>query len=193
MIVPFLGRPNGGMIFFLPAAAAVGPNFVPQKIGRILSTSSYLKPIRRKLPVDKLDLVARAKRKASRKNRFGNKPIDLNNFCEHADSGNWQRFVSEEFSRRMRDFLIVGGGRRFNSFDLISPERKGPKLKPTKCQCCQIFEGKPFRKCLLEEKMEEASSRWSDGVIFTCDVTEGHLKGNWELLASFFKSVPWPV
>ena len=162
------GSVDGGLIFFLPS----GPTFVPQKLGKILK-SSGLKPGRRSLPDDKLAIVLRAKRKASRKCKFGNK-LDLGQFSEHAQSGNWQRYVSDEFSRRMKDLLM---GVRLKSFDLMSRDMKSRQQAATKCKCCQLFEGKPFRKCLQESKPESSSKRWDDGVIFATDVTEGHLRG----------------
>ncbi len=66
-----------------------------------------------------------------RKSEYRNK-IDLNKFSDQSHSANWQRFVSDEFSRRMKDLLM---GVRLESFDLMSPDRKA---RPTKCKCCQV-------------------------------------------------------
>jgi hypothetical protein len=75
-----------------------------------------------------------------RKSEYRNK-IDLNKFSDHSHSANWQRFVSDEFSRRMKDLLM---GVRLESFDLMSPDRKA---RPTKCKCCQV---KNFYTCYLQ-------------------------------------------
>jgi hypothetical protein len=147
-----------------------------------LTPSAKLKPTPlRKLPDDKLDIILRAKRKAKRKNKFDEK---LDFYSEHSQSGNWQDFVAEEFSRRMKEFLIEV---RFDSFDLISPEKK---VKTSKCRCCHFYEGKRVReKCLLLEESEEKlrhlqlENRWSQKIgIFSSDVTEGHLRGKNKVL-----------
>jgi hypothetical protein len=90
-------------------------------------------------------------------------------------SGSWQTFVAEEFSRRMQEFV---NGSRLESLSWISRQEK-----EAKCQCCNYFEETHTRKCLVQEKCEKL--RIATDVIFSCDVTEGHLKGNF-LFSGFY-------
>ena len=76
----------------------------------------------------------------------------------------------------MKEFLI---GSRLESLSWISKQEK-----EAKCQCCHYFEETHSRKCLVQEKFEKL--KIANDVIISCDVTEGHLKGNERLVLDGF-------
>ena len=67
----------------------------------------------------------------------------------------------------MKEFLI---GSRLESLSWISRQET-----EAKCQCCHYFQETHKRKCLVQENARKL--KISNGVIISCDVTEGHLKG----------------